>query len=189
MSGIRSLVVAGMIALFGSFASAATLNIDSVDGTGTFSGQPSAVTSTGAVLLGTLTYARVRGSGTFQDSFEVTVNGTADGQAFSLTQLFNFAKATACGKPSCTNFFAIIPSSATPLVITQGRTVFTIFVDGFVEAIGGPVMTQFRSLAGGSRGLLLQGSVTIAPIPVPASGLLLFGALRGVAALRKRRAA
>jgi hypothetical protein len=192
MGSIRSVVAAGVLSFLAPVANAATLDISSVDGTGQFAGTPTSVGASTSVLIGTLTYERIRGSGTFQKDFDVTLEGTADGQAFSVTQAFDFAKSAACGNANCPNLFSIIPMLATPLVITQGTTVFTLFVDGFVEAVGGHIMTDFRSVVNSPRPLFLQASITIdtvpVPVPVPAGGLLLAGALGSLAWMRRRKA-
>lgn len=57
--------------------------------------------------------------------------------------------------------------------------------EGFV--IGYDV-TQSTEIRGTFTGTLPSGGSTVAPVPLPASGVLLFGALAGAAALRRRKA-
>lgn len=138
-----------------------------------------------------------------QADLDVSVSGTADGQAFSLSSVFRFIhdetanEAKKCkrgGKNPCGDTVNISTISGAPLVITQGSTIFTILIDGFVQALGGPVITSFLTPELQQTPLYLQASLQIgtAPpppsaVPVPAAGLLLAGALGAVGLIRRRR--
>ena len=87
-----------------------------------------------------------------------------------------------------------------PLTITQGNSIFTLMIDGFVQALGGPIVTSFLTPELMTKSLYLQASLSVtdlppppppppppSPVPLPAGGLLLVGALGAIGALRRRK--
>jgi hypothetical protein len=193
MNGLKSLFVAFALALAGSSVGASTIDITSVDGGSQFAGQTATVSDDTTLILGSLTYTRPKTGPLSQTSASITVNGMAGGQAFSFTQMFNFAKSTTCGLRSCSRFIDIIPVLASPFTVQSGNSLFTLILDGFLEHPGSPILTQFFLRPGATRTLLLQATILEeaipAPVPLPAGGLLLIGALGTLAVARKRRAA
>ncbi len=138
-----------------------------------------------------------------QADLDVSVSGTADGQAFSLSSVFRFIhdetaneakKCKAGGKNPCGDLVKVSTVSGAPLVITQGSNIFTILIDGFVQTLGGPIITSFLTPELMQTPLYLQASLQISTVPtppsevpLPAAGLLLAGALGAVGLARRRR--
>lgn len=132
----------------------------------------------------------------------LNLSGTADGQAFTLSSAFRmFHRETQNGAPVCPaggrpcgDLIGILGLSGAPLVITQGNTVFTIIIDGFVRKLGGKIVNHLITPENRKRSLFLQASVQVTtlppppPVPLPAAGWLLVGAVGALAALRRRRA-
>ncbi|MFN0113514.1 MAG: hypothetical protein ACKVPY_02435 [Paracoccaceae bacterium] len=147
---------------------------------------PLNVSSAGRLILGTL---GVASGGIIGDvnTLNLSIAGVAGKTPFVLDLIYQFTKTA--GKPK---FIAITSLLAQPLSVKSGKYVYTISVDGFVEALGASVMARFNPpKPGNSRSLLLQGNVTVAeaaPVPLPAAGLVLLGALGAIAMIRRRPA-
>ncbi len=168
-------------------------------------------TSAGSFLIGQFTHT----NGTIWASstqlhtadLNVSVSGTADGQAFSLSSSFAFShdetlnEASTCaggGPRPCGDTVGISLLTGAPLVITQGNTIFTIVIDGFVQSLGGSVISAFLTPELAKTPLYLQASLSMttlppppppppASVPVPPAGMALVAALGALGALRARR--
>lgn len=168
---------------------------------------PVTQTSSGSFLIGQFTHTngtiwasstQLRGA-----NLNLSLSGAADGQAFSLNSVFNFLHdetpnaATVCGAGGtnpCGDQVNISLLSGAPLVITQGSTIFTILIDGFVRSLGGTVVSSFMTPELAQTPLYLQASLSISSVPqppssvpLPAGGLLLIGAIGVLGALRRRK--
>lgn len=133
----------------------------------------------------------------------VSMSGTADGQAFSLSSLFGMIhnetqNNAPCpqGQQPCGDVVSIANLFGAPLTITTATSIFTLMIDGFVQQLGGPIVNSFYTPEGQSRSLFLQASLTIQAVntppppptvPLPAGAALLAGALGGLALVRRRR--
>lgn len=169
----------------------------------------STVTSTtpGAFLIGAYSHtngtiystsARIAGT-----DLDLTVSGAINGQAFSFDNMFRFThnetlnSANPCaagGGTNCGDFVTIASLNTAPFTVTQGASVFTLLIDGFVSALNGPVITSFLNPEGATKTLYLQArwqevitNVDPDPVPLPAAGLLLIGAVGAIGAVRRRR--
>lgn len=167
---------------------------------------PVTQSSAGSFLIGQFTHT----NGTIWASstqlrtadLNLTVSGNADGNAFSLNSSFKFAhdetlnEAKTCaggGSRPCGDTVGISLLTGAPLIITQGNTIFTIIIDGFVQSLGGAVITNFLTPELAKTPLYLQASLSMsvvpppAQVPVPAAGAALVAGLGALGALRLRR--
>jgi hypothetical protein len=72
--------------------------------------------------------------------------------------------------------------------VTVGKYVYSLFIDGFLNS-DGEVVTQLVTQEQGVNAAHLVGRITVAPIPLPAAGFLLLGALGGLGLMSRRKAA
>lgn len=166
-------------------------------------GAPITQTTAGSFLLGSYTHSNGT-IATVSDSLlstvlNVNVAGTADGQAFSLMSSFllnhnETVNASACpaGTNPCGDLVTIASLVGGSSVITVGQTIFTLIIDGFVSTLGGPIVTSFLTAENAQQTLYLQGSLQIAtvplpPVPLPAAGIAMIGALGALAMVRRKR--
>lgn len=166
---------------------------------------PVTQTTAGSFLLGKYTHTNgtiwTSSTQLSRSDLTVGVSGTANGQAFKLQSIYRvFHKETqnavgVCpsGTPRpCGDLITLKLLSGAPLVITQGNTIFTILIDGFVRSLGGPIVTNLLTPENQKRSLFLQASLQVStipppPIPLPAAGFVMLGALGALAAIRRRR--
>jgi hypothetical protein len=174
-----------------------------------FTGGPAVTSSTpGAFLIGAYSHtngtiystsARIAGA-----DLDLTVSGSINGQAFSFANSFRFThnetlnSANPCvagGGRNCGDYVTIAALNTAPFTATQGASVFTLLIDGFVTALNGPVVTSFLNPEGATRTLYLQARwqevITNAnpdpdPVPLPAAGFLMIAALGSLTAARRR---
>jgi hypothetical protein len=175
----------------------------------TFIGGPAVTSSApGAFLIGAYSHtngtiystsARIAGA-----DLDLTVAGSINGQAFSFANSFRFThnetlnSANPCvagGGRNCGDYVTIAALNTAPFTATQGASVFTLLIDGFVTALNGPVVTSFLNPEGATRTLYLQARwqevITNAnpdpdPVPLPAAGFLMIAALGTLTAARTR---
>jgi hypothetical protein len=180
----------------------------------------SAVTSTtpGAFLVGSYTHKNgtIRASSAWVGgaTLNLNVSGAINGQSYSFANSFRFshdetlnaARPCAGGDPkNCGDLVSIASLVTTPFTVTQGNSIFTLLIDGFVAALGGPIVTSFLTPEDKSKTLFLQArwqeqTINIepppppppppppAPVPLPAAGFLLIGAIGAMVAARRRAA-
>jgi hypothetical protein len=176
----------------------------------TFTGGPAVTSSVpGAFLIAAYSHtngtiysssARIAGA-----DLDLTVSGSINGQGYSFANAFRFThnetlnSANPCvagGGRNCGDYVTIAALNTTPFTVTQGASVFTLLIDGFVTALNGPVVTSFLNPEGAIRTLYLQARwqevITNAnpdpdPVPLPASAFLIIAALGGLTAARRRR--
>jgi hypothetical protein len=133
----------------------------------------------------------------------LSVKGEAQGNSFSMDLAYQFRRGAGpgCTKSAraCSRMIRITPLASGPVSVVSGDQLVTIQADGFVSELGGSAATLFLpTKKRGKRSptsMLLQGSVVVspiltdpAPVPVPATGLLLLGGMGAVGAMcRKRR--
>jgi hypothetical protein len=168
--------------------------------------QSGGITQTGAgsFLLGRYTHTNgtiwTPSTNLKRSDLSLNLTGTANGQAFSLSSSFRLAHDETPNKGVCPrgtsrpcgDLITISQLTGAPLVITQGTTVFTILIDGFVRKLGGPIITSLLTPENRKRSLYLQASVqvtTLPPpeVPLPAAAYLMAAGLGALALLRRRR--
>lgn len=157
---------------------------------------PLTVGATSPFALGTL--FRTKTGGNKAATLDLSLSGIAGSASFGLDLIYQIAKGETGGcnlsAPQCAGAMSITTIQGGSVSVRSGKFIYDIVVDGFVQALGGPVVSwlpAFRN--GGSKGLILQGSVTVSqvppsPVPVPAGGLLLAAALGAVGLMRRKRA-
>lgn len=136
-----------------------------------------------------------------QADLAVNVAGFAGGLAYSLLSAFTFTHdetlnnaACPAGTNPCGDLVTVTNTTSGSTVITVGNTIYTLIIDGFVQALGGPVVTSFLTAERQATTLYLQARLDITtipptPVPLPASGLVLGAALGGLYIVRRRRGA
>jgi hypothetical protein len=96
-----------------------------------------------------------------------------------------------CALPSDTPCADTVTISITEVAIGQvtlGGYVYSLFIDGFLNSEG-EVVTALVTQEQGVNNAHLVGRITVAPIPLPAAGLLLVGALGGLGLMSRRKKA
>lgn len=166
---------------------------------------PQTRTDSGFFLIGAFTHK----NGTIWDysqmavgaELTVDVSGNLDGTDFAFNNVFSFTHfetpnaADPCPEGptgNCGDLVTIASLVSAPITVVQGDTVFTLFIDGFVTELGGPILSHFLNSENRVRQIYLQGRLEVgpAPVPVPPSLAVMaagFGALAGLGALRSRR--
>lgn len=134
-----------------------------------------------------------------QADLSVNVAGMAGGIGYSLLSAFTFThnesrNNAGCqvGTKPCGDLVTIAGLSGGSTAITVGSTIYTLVIDGFVNALGGSVVTSFMTAERQATTLYLQARLDMStvpptPVPLPASGLVLAAALGGIIALRRRK--
>ncbi len=134
-----------------------------------------------------------------QADLSVNVGGMAGGIGYSLLSAFTFTHNESrnnavcqAGTTPCGDLVTITALSGGSTAITVGSTIYTLVIDGFVNALGGSVVTSFMTAERQATTLYLQARLDMStvpptPVPLPASGLVLAAALSGIVALRRRR--
>lgn len=140
-----------------------------------------------AVLNVTDTYANFLQSGTLTSvstagTLIVNIPGTsitigANANSGSSNVLFNFYEATSIQVNSTFDYGILAPLA--DITLQSGGTNTTVV---------GYNVTQMTEVRGSFTGTLPTSGPSVAPVPLPASGVLLMGALAGTAALRRRKA-
>lgn len=186
----RILAFALGLAMIGGAASAATVDVTSSGGTVPYTGNVLAQDTSGSFLLGQISFKKSRNTQTLDVTVDLSVNGVVH----SLAQTFSFARTATCAIVGGCNGFFDISTIASALTFTSGNTAYSFAIDGFVEHLGSTVMHRFLVRGGAPRTLYLQASLTMStvppsPVPLPAGGLLLVGALGSMAVVRRRKAA
>lgn len=166
-------------------------------------GTPLTATTPGTFLIGAYTHNNWTIHST-SDSLRkgdlaVNVAGTAGGIAYSLLSAFSFThnetlNNAICptGTNPCGDLVTITTKTNGSTVITQGNTIYSLIIDGFVDALGGPIITSFLTGERQARTLYLQARLDIAtipptPVPLPATGAAMGLAIGALALLRRRR--
>ena len=134
-------------------------------------------------------------------TLEVNVVGNIDGEAFDLTSVFSFdhdetTNSGTVGNCPYPNSETVCDDSVTATlnvgqsegIMVDGREYF-FTISGF--QYNGGVFENFLTAEGKSNMAVLQGSLSVAPVPVPASVALLLGGVGalGAAARRKKKSA
>ncbi len=147
--------------------------------------------------LGTFTHNNYPITGTFLQSvdLDITVSGDIDGTAFSIVRTFTFTHtetsnvSSQCpGDPNpCPDKVDFDNDYSATEVVDMNGDLYTIILSGFQQ--GGVPVTSFLTQEGQANSAILQASWEIvpAPVPLPAAGVLLLGAVGGLGALRARR--
>lgn len=173
----------------------------------TFAGSPTSQSQTGAFLIGS--YTHKNGTiGSLSDSLKstdlnVSVSGLAGSIAYSILSAFslthnetlNYTGCPAAQKP-CGDLVTIANKTQGSVSITDGLSIYQLLIDGFVESLGGPIVTSFLTAENKSKTLYLQASLVLtttppppAPVPLPAGGVALLSGMAALAVLRRRRKA
>lgn len=196
MAWTRIIALAVGFGMAVSAASAATVNVTSYADVDRYEGDAVSQDGAGSFLLGTMIFKKAKKN---PNIFDMVVNAEIGGVVHQLVQEFTVTRGGACKArkalmSGCAKWITV-STTAVPLVFTSGNMMYTLVLDGFVEELGDTVLTSFR--AAKNRSLFLQGSLAVtqlppddpAPVPLPAGGLLLLGALGSAAAVRSRRKA
>jgi hypothetical protein len=169
-------------------------------------GQPITVMNESSFLLGMYTHRnsviRSKSQRVNQADLALNISGTLGGQVFNLANLFRFDHDETLNSErpckrgrhrECGDIVNIVSLITGPIVIRQGNTVFTLLIDGFVETLGGPIITQFMTRERSFTNLYLQARLIVetdpAPIPLPPAGLALMAGLAGLGLVARRRKA
>lgn len=170
-----------------------------------FAGAPAARSESGSFLIGSYTHKNgtIAGRSDYLRSTDlnVSVSGLAGSIAYSILSAFslthsetlNYTGCAAAHTP-CGDYVSIANKSQGSVTITDGLSVYQLIIDGFVQALGGPIINGFYTAENKSRTLYLQASLVLrtsppppAPVPLPAGGLALVSALAAFGFLRRRR--
>lgn len=168
--------------------------IDSGDGFTTTSDEFTfgrAIHHNGAVWSNSATLASV--------DFRIEIEGTIDGQAFSLSALFNLLHNETlnpyepCDNGDdvpCGDDVGIGGSIAVSQPIESGGYSYVFELEGLVKSIDGPTVTSFFTDEYGVSEAMLRARLVatpLNPIPLPAAGWLLIAGLGGLAAVARKR--
>jgi hypothetical protein len=200
---MRNILIPAAIVAFGLTGAAGATTVFSEDFEGnalTLNGTPTGwtVTSGSVDIIGTGFY-EIAGPGTYLDMngstgeegfIETIVSGLTVGDTYTLSFDVAYNSSSAAQLSFYIDYFAggvgsPIPgsgSSFVTMVYTFTASAASVLL-GFADTSGTP---------GDNQGPLLDNIVvasTVAPVPLPAAGLLLIGGLGGLAALRRRRKA
>lgn len=172
----------------------------------TFAGSPTTQSQTGAFLIGSYTHKNGviagRSDSLVSTDLEVSVSGLAGSIAYSILSAFslthnetmNYTGCPAAQNP-CGDLVTIANKTQGSVTITDGLSVYQLIIDGFVESLGGPIVTSFLTAENKSKTLYLQASLrlTTTPpppaVPLPAGGVALLTGITALAIVRRRRSA
>ncbi|MFS4438550.1 THxN family PEP-CTERM protein [Paracoccaceae bacterium GXU_MW_L88] len=171
---------------FGAAGTPLTVEIDEVFDLGQFTHNNQAITAGTSITTATL---------------EVNVVGDIDGTAFNLTSVFNFdhdetpnsGALANCPYPNsqtvCDDNVSATLNVGQSQGIMVGDREYFFTISGF--EYGGGVFDSFLTAEGFNNTAVLKGSLSVAPVPVPASVALLLGGVGalGAAARRKKKSA
>lgn len=184
----------------------------------TFSGSPTSSSQAGSFLIGSYTHKNGviagRSDALHATDLNVSVAGRAGSIAYSLLSAFslthnetmNYSGCPAAMQP-CGDFVTIANKQQGSITIQDGASIYQLIIDGFVQALGGPIINGFYTSENQAKTLYLQASLVLrtiptptpnipvtpppppAPVPLPAGGWALASALAAFGVLRRRRKA
>ncbi len=175
----------------------------------TFAGSPTTQSQTGSFLIGSYTHKNGviagRSDSLVSTDLEVSVSGLAGSIAYSILSAFSLAhdetlNYTGCpaAQNPCGDLVTITNKTQGSVTITDGLSVYQLLIDGFVESLGGPIVTSFLTAENRSKTLYLQASLRLTttpppppppPVPLPAGGVVLLTGIATLAVVRRRRKA